>query len=54
MFKNLANICNLLFSQLNLTESFEKLISRIPQRREKVEHCIIVFLNYIYNHCDLI
>ena len=52
MFKNLANICNLLFSQLNLTESFEKLISHITQRREKVDNCIIVFLNCICNHYD--
>ena len=49
-----ANTPNPLLSQLNPMEFFEEIISRIPQGREKVEDCIVVFLDSICNHCDSI
>ena len=54
MFEKWANTPDLLLSQLSLTRIFKEIISCTPQGREKIENCIIVFLNCICNHCNFI
>ena len=54
MFGKWANILNLLLSQLNLTNFYEEIISCTPQGREKLEDCAVIFLDYIWNHCNFI